>query len=117
MRSEATIRMRSSTSYISRTLPLASSWRESSVAASLMPPKVARGVVGKALPATPRIPQLASYLSLGRLRPHQNADRHDPQEQDRQEHVGDRRDEQPERQREADVAQPARQDPAAERAE
>src|SRR6185503_12454860 len=41
MRSEATIRMRSPMSYISRTLPLASSGRESSVAASLMCPKVA----------------------------------------------------------------------------
>src|SRR5688572_17721213 len=41
MRSEATIRRRSPRSYISRTLPLASSGRESSVAAALMGPKVA----------------------------------------------------------------------------
>src|SRR5215212_10872170 len=41
MRSEATIRRRSPRSYISRTLPLASSGRESSVAASLMSSKVA----------------------------------------------------------------------------
>src|SRR6185503_5704137 len=41
MRSEATMRIRSPMSYISRTLPLASSGRDSSVAASLMGSKVA----------------------------------------------------------------------------
>src|SRR5688500_12593055 len=45
MRSEATISRRSPRSYISRTLPLASSGRESSVAAALMEPKVATNAV------------------------------------------------------------------------
>src|SRR5688572_18918462 len=64
MRSEATIRMRSPTSYISRTLPLASSGRESSVAASLIASEGSTEGRRQAAADDPRSPQLAGYAGV-----------------------------------------------------